>query len=100
MASGRLLLSLSAWVIEPQPQEVLPMFIRHRRLLDQITLLHGPHDLLGRFFLIADTAARDRGVKLRLRADFDGLVELHRRHRESWTAKSPIFDPAPSNLRI
>ena len=76
------------------------MFIRHRRLLDQITLLHGPHDLLGRFFLIADTAARDRGVKLRLRADFDGLVELNRRHRESWTAMSPIFDPAQSNLRI
>ena len=76
------------------------MFIRHRRLLDQITLLHGPHDLLGRFFLIADTTARDQGVKLRLRADFDGLVELNRQHRESWTPMSPIFDPEQSNLRI
>lgn len=76
------------------------MFIRHRRLLDQITLLHGPHDLLGRFFLIADTAARDQGVKLRLRVDFEGLVELNRQHRESWTPMSPIFDPAQSSLRI
>ncbi|HKF72622.1 MAG TPA: hypothetical protein VKB68_12785 [Stellaceae bacterium] len=76
------------------------MFIRHRRLLDQITLLHGPHDLLGRFFLVADTAARDQGVKLRLRADFDGLVELNHRHRASWTPMSPIFDPGQSNLRI
>ncbi|MGH7126128.1 MAG: hypothetical protein ACREFI_17260 [Stellaceae bacterium] len=76
------------------------MFIRHRRLLDQVTLLHGPHDLLGRFFLVADTAAREQGVKLRLRGDFDGLVEVNRRHRASWTPMSPIFDPEQSNLRI
>lgn len=76
------------------------MFIRHRRLLDQITLLHGPHDLLGRFFLIADTAARDQGVKLRLRADFDGLVALNKRSRDSWPALAPVFDPDFSNLRL
>lgn len=76
------------------------MFIRHRRLLDQITLLHGPHDLLGRFFLIADTAARDQGVRLRLRGDFDALVALNRRHRDSWPALAPVFDPEFSNLRF
>lgn len=76
------------------------MFIRHRRLLDQITLLHGPQDLLGRFFLIADTAARDQRLRLRLRADFEGLVELNSQHRQSWTPMSPIFDPRQSNLRI
>jgi hypothetical protein len=76
------------------------MFIRHRRLLDQITLLHGPQDLLGRYFLIADTAARDQGVRLRLRSDFDSLVALNEQHRETWTPMSPIFDPAESNLRI
>lgn len=76
------------------------MFIRHRRLLDQVTLVHGPHDLLGRFFLVADRAARDQGVKLRLRTDFEGLVELNGKHRESWTPMSPMFDPEQSNLRI
>jgi GNAT superfamily N-acetyltransferase len=76
------------------------MFIRHRRLLDQITLLHGPHDLLGRYFIIADTAARDREVKLRLRSDFEGLVQLNAQHRDSWPALAPILDPAHSNLRI
>src|SRR6266700_2750852 len=76
------------------------MFIRHRRLLDQITLLHGPHDLLGRFFLIADTAARDRGVRLRLRADFEALVALNERNRDSWPALAPVFNPEFSNLRL
>ena len=76
------------------------MFIRHRRLLDQITLLHGPSDLLGRFFLVADTAARDQGVRLRLRADFDELVALNKRHRDSWPALAPVFDPDFSNLRL
>lgn len=76
------------------------MFIRHRRLLDQITLLHGPQELLGRFFLIADTAARDRGVKLRLRSDFDALMILNERHRDSWPPLAPIFNPALSNLRL
>lgn len=76
------------------------MFIRHRRLLDQVTLLHGPHDLLGRFFLIGDTAARDQGVKLRLRADFDELVALNARNRDSWPALAPVFDPEYSNLRL
>jgi GNAT superfamily N-acetyltransferase len=76
------------------------MFIRHRRLLDQITLLHGPHDLLGRYFLIADTAARDRGVRLRLRSDFDALIALNEQHRDSWPKLAPIFNPEHSNLRL
>lgn len=76
------------------------MFIQPRRLLDQITLLHGPHDLLGRYFLAADAAARDKGVRLRLRADFERLIELNDRHRDNWPPLSPIFNPAHSNLRI
>jgi len=76
------------------------MFIRHRRLLDQITLLHGPHDLLGRYFLIADTAARDRGARLCLRSDFDALMALNERHRDSWPRLAPIFNPELSNLRL
>lgn len=76
------------------------MFVNPRRLLDQITLLHGPHDLLSRYFLIADQAARDCGVRLRLRSDFDALMELNRENRDTWPAMPPICDPAHSNLRI
>jgi hypothetical protein len=76
------------------------MFVNPRRLLDQITLLHGPHDLLSRYFLIADQAARDCGVRLRLRSDFDALLELNRENRDSWPPLLPICDPAHSNLRI
>jgi GNAT superfamily N-acetyltransferase len=76
------------------------MFIRPRRLLDQITLLHGPQDLLGRYFIAADTAARERGIRLRLRTDFEALIALNERHRDSWPALAPVFNPALSNLRI
>jgi GNAT superfamily N-acetyltransferase len=76
------------------------VYITPRRLPDQITLLHGPHDILGRYFLLADQAARDMGVRLRLRADFDALVDLNERNRDSWPALVPIYDPRHSNLRL
>ncbi len=76
------------------------MFIQPRRLLDQITLLHGPHDLLGRYFLAADAAARDKGVRLRMRIDFEELIRLNEVNRDSWPPLMPIFNPAHSNLRI
>jgi len=76
------------------------MFIRPRRLLDQVTLLHGPQDILGRYFIAADSAARDRGVRLRLRTDFEALIALNESNRGSWPALAPVFNPALSNLRI
>ncbi|HTS93078.1 MAG TPA: hypothetical protein VMG55_13805 [Stellaceae bacterium] len=76
------------------------MFIRPRSLLDQVTLLHGPQDLLGRYFIAADNYARERGVRLRLRTDFEELIALNARHRDSWPALAPVFNPELSNLRI
>lgn len=76
------------------------MYDNPRNLLDQITLVHGPHDLLARHFLMADAAARDWGLRLRLRGDFDALKALNHEHSDTWPPLSPIFDPAHSNLRI
>jgi hypothetical protein len=63
-----------------------------QRLPDQITVDHGPRELLGRFFLEADLAARSRGVYLHLHADLEGLVELNRR-MANWGSLTPIFRP-------
>src|ERR1700681_4964478 len=68
------------------------------RLPDQITVDHGPTDLLARFFLAADRAARERGVYLTLRHDLEGLVALNERQRKHWYRISPLFDPAFSAL--
>jgi hypothetical protein len=76
------------------------MYYNPRRLLDQITLIHGPHDVLSQYFFIADTAARDCGVRLRLRTDFERLIDLNEQNRDSWPPLSPIFNPMLSNLRI
>lgn len=76
------------------------MYDNPRSLLDQITLVHGPHELLGRHFTMADAAAREWGLRLRLRSDFDVLMELNRENRDSWPPLAPIFDPAHSILRI
>jgi hypothetical protein len=71
-----------------------------RNLLDQITLVHGPQDLLRRYFPFADAVARDWGVRLRLRSDFDELIALNRDNADTWPPLPPTFDPAHSNLRI
>jgi hypothetical protein len=76
------------------------MYDNPRSLLDQITLVHGPHDLLARQFVMADAAAREWGLRLRLRSDFDALKALNREHADTWPPLSPIFDPAHSSLRI
>lgn len=65
----------------------------HARLPDQITVEHGPTGLLGRFFLAADHAARERGVYLALRHDLGALAALNRRERAHWYPLSPLFDP-------
>lgn len=76
------------------------MYDNPRSLLDQITLVHGPKKLLRQHFTVADAAAREWGLRLKLRSDFDALMELNRENRDSWPPLAPIFDPAHSNLRI
>jgi hypothetical protein len=63
------------------------------RLPDQVTLVHGPHQILGRFILLADRAARERGIFLSLESDFDSLLELNEANRDHWHPLAPSFDP-------
>lgn len=67
---------------------------RTQRLPDQITLRHGPREQLGRFFLEADKAARDRGVFLSLSTDFELLREVNRMNLKHWHGLAPSFDSA------
>jgi hypothetical protein len=68
------------------------MSARHRAvLLDQITVEHGPVDLLGRFFLSAFTAAEKRGVQLAL-GTFEELLATNDANRNSWLPLFPAFD--------
>lgn len=64
------------------------------RLPDQIILNHGPREELGRFFLTADHAARERGVYLTLSTDFEMLREVNARNQGSWHGLAPSFDCA------
>lgn len=59
--------------------------------LSQLTINHGPAGLLGRFFLLADTAARARGVALSF-ADMDELVKANEENRDSWLPLFPTYD--------
>jgi hypothetical protein len=76
------------------------MYDNPRSLLDQITLTYGPCDLFRQYFPLADAAARDWGLRLRLRSDFAALIDLNRENAETWPSLPPMFDPAHSNLRI
>jgi hypothetical protein len=67
------------------------------RLLEQITIEHGPRDLFARFFLLADYAARERGVRLYLRHDFDAFVAFSEAARGG-KYRLGIFHPEYSRL--
>jgi hypothetical protein len=56
------------------------------RLPDAITVVHGPRRLLARFFIEGDRAARQAGLYLRVRHDFDALLWLNRKEvaRGNW----------------
>jgi hypothetical protein len=60
-------------------------------LLSQLTISYGPMDLLGRFFLRADTAARARGVTLSF-ASMAELIRANEQNRDSWLPLFPTYD--------
>jgi hypothetical protein len=62
-------------------------------LLDRIQIDFGPIDLLGRFFLQAESAARERGVILSF-AKMEDLVCINRENRDSWRPLLPHYDPS------
>jgi hypothetical protein len=64
-----------------------------RPLISDITVEHGPADLLGRFFLKADTAARRRDVTLSF-APMQELIAINQANPETWRPLLPLFDPA------
>jgi hypothetical protein len=59
--------------------------------LNQLCGHHGPRGLLGRFFLAAEAAARERGVELEF-GSFDDLVETNRRNIRTWSQLVRVFD--------
>lgn len=68
------------------------------RALSNIHLVYGPCRLLAQYFALADMLARSRGILLRVRTDFDRLLELNERHADSWPALAPMFDPRHCGL--
>ena len=76
------------------------MYISPRRLLDQITLVHGPRDLLAHYFALADAKLEQLGLRARLRTDFDTLLEVSERNRGSWPPLIHTLHPRHSVLRI
>ena len=60
-------------------------------LLSQLTVDHGPTDLLGKFFLRANSAARARGVTLSF-ASMADLIEVNQLNRDSWLPLFPTYD--------
>lgn len=71
-------------------QQPLP---RSGRLPAHLKIKYGPVGLLGRFFLWADTAARDRGVTLSF-GSLQELIEANRSNSDSWRPLIPVFDEA------
>ena len=70
------------------------------RLPDALIIKHGPAQLLARFVLEGDKAAREIGVRLRLRHDFGDLVYVNKNAvvRRSWYPLLDIFNPEYSDL--
>jgi hypothetical protein len=64
------------------------------RLPDAITIVHGPRRLLARFLLEGDKAARQLGLHLRVRYDFDELLHLNRQDaaRGNWYPITDMFN--------
>jgi hypothetical protein len=65
------------------------------RLPDALTIKHGPARLLSRFVLEGDKAARQMGIRLRLRHDFAELVYVNkdRTARGDWFRLVDMFNP-------
>ena len=66
-------------------------------LLPNLTLRHGPHDQLGRFFLRAVEAVQEKGVELSF-TTLDDLVVINAANQATWMPLFPTFDPRLSML--
>jgi GNAT superfamily N-acetyltransferase len=70
------------------------------RLPDALTIKHGPARLLSTFVLEGDKAARQMGIRLRLRHDFGELLYVNKEHvaRGNWYPLMPMFNHEYCNL--
>lgn len=70
------------------------------RLPDALTIKHGPARLLASFVLEGDKAAREAGIRLRLRYDFGELLHLNKQRVASgtWYPLMRMFNPEFSAL--
>ena len=70
------------------------------RLPDALTVRHGPAQLLARFVLAADKAARKRGITLHVRYDFEALVDINKFYvaQGIWYPLLDAFDPRRTEL--
>ena len=70
------------------------------RLPDALTVKHGPARLLSRFVLEGDMAARQMGLRLRLRHDFGELLYLNEREvaHGNWFKLVNMYNPAYCDL--
>ena len=69
-----------------------------RPLLSEVKVKHGPPELIGRLFLLADTAARQRGITLSF-APMEDLIAVNRANPDTWRPILPLFDPACGGIR-
>ena len=72
------------------------------RLPDALTIKHGPPRLLATFVLEGDKAARQLGIRLRLRHDFQELVYVNndRTRRGDWFRLVNMFNPEYCDLSV
>ncbi len=63
-------------------------------LLDEVTVRHGPEQLIAKFLIAANREMRLRGISLTLKKDFDELIAFNQRNQEHWYRLAPLFDPA------
>jgi GNAT superfamily N-acetyltransferase len=70
------------------------------RLPDALVIKHGPTQLLARFILEADKAAREAGLRLRLRHDFDELNRINQQEVKSgnWYPLINMFNPERDDI--
>jgi len=70
------------------------------RLPDALAIKHGPTQLLGRFILEADKAAREAGLRLRLRPDFAELNRINQHEVKSgnWYPLINMFNPERADI--
>jgi len=63
----------------------------YKSFAEEIRIDHGPHEILGRFFLAVDTLIRERGL-LASFAPAEKFVETNEAHFDTWGPLIPLLD--------